>query len=84
MSEEREQFMAVVGMVDVELPGMPPVEREPDVYDHALAVLMQALATVEAAIEEKVELRAQTNAEIKILRDEHDRLSRMRRIAEGK
>lgn len=83
--EEFEQA-AIKGVVEPELPGMPErdPEREPDVYDHALTVVLSALATVEAAIDDKVALRARTNSEIKVLRDEHDRLSRMKRIAEGK
>jgi hypothetical protein len=73
---------SAVSYLEPALPGMPEApDRRP--YNNAVALMTTTLALVEAEIEQKVEQRATINAEIKVLRDEHDRLTRMKRIAEA-
>lgn len=74
------------GVVEPTLPAeMLPTATEivDDPYAAAVRLMINALETIEAAIEDRVALRARTNTEIKTLRDEHDRLTRMKRIAEA-
>jgi len=77
------QPTAVSYIEEPELPGMPPVVEAGRPYDAVVGQLINTLNFVEAQIEERVAARAAINAEIKTLREEHDRLTRMKRIAEA-
>jgi hypothetical protein len=73
------------GLVDLELPGMPPRQSEEgSPYRTVVDVIDEALEVVGKRIDFLVETRSNVNAEIKVLRDELERLTRMKKIAEAK